>query len=64
MSPIPAKQVGEVLWEIPKSYKPGMRVPARIYASKKLFQQMDEGVFNQVTNVACLSGIKKNMLIV
>ena len=55
------KQVDEkgTVWEIPKSYKNGMQVPARIYATKKLLQQMDPGVFNQVTNVACLPGIQK-----
>jgi tRNA-splicing ligase RtcB len=51
------KQVSEVLWEIPTSYKEGMKVPARVYANKRLLQGMDEGVIDQVTNVACLPGI-------
>jgi tRNA-splicing ligase RtcB len=34
-----------------------MRVPARIYATEKLLEAMDEGVFEQVTNVATLPGI-------
>jgi tRNA-splicing ligase RtcB len=34
-----------------------MRVPARIYASEALLAGMDAGVFQQVTNVACLPGI-------
>ena len=37
----------------------GMLVPARIYATKKLLDEMDNGVFDQVTNVACLPGIQK-----
>jgi tRNA-splicing ligase RtcB len=49
--------VSEVTWEIPPSYKQGMNVPARLYASKKLLDNMDSGVFEQVTNVACLPGI-------
>lgn len=53
------KKVGKVVWEIPKSYKEGMLVPARIYATEKLLKEMDEGVFDQVTNVACLPGIQK-----
>lgn len=53
------KQVGDVLWELPKSYKEGMQVPARIVATKKLLQEMDAGVFEQLTNVACLPGIQK-----
>jgi tRNA-splicing ligase RtcB len=36
-----------------------MRVPARVYATEKLFREMDEGVFDQVTNVAMLPGILK-----
>jgi tRNA-splicing ligase RtcB (3'-phosphate/5'-hydroxy nucleic acid ligase) len=51
------KRISETVWEIPTSYKPGMRVPARIFATEKLIQDMDAGVFNQVTNVATLPGI-------
>ena len=53
------KQISDVIWEIPTSYKKGMLVPARIYATKSLLQGMDAGVFEQVTNVACLPGIQK-----
>lgn len=52
-------QVSEVVWELPISFKEGMRVPARIYADKALIESMDAGVFNQVSNVACLPGIQK-----
>ena len=55
----PLKQLSEVTWEIPKSYKPGMNVPARLFATKRLLEGMDSGVFDQVTNVACLPGIVK-----
>ena len=51
------KRIGEALWEIPTSYKAGMRVPARIYATEKLLMDMDEGVIEQITNVATLPGI-------
>ncbi len=51
------KQVSDVSWDIPVSYKPGMNVPARIYATKKLLDAMDSGVIEQATNVACLPGI-------
>jgi len=53
------KQISEAVWEIPSSYKKGMNVPARIYATKKLLEEMDQGVFEQVTNVACLPGIQR-----
>src|SRR5262249_13014140 len=49
-------------WEIPPSAKPGMLVPARVYASEPLLEQMDQGVFEQVTNVACLPGIVRAAL--
>ncbi len=52
------KQVSDVIWEVPTTYKKGMNVPARIYATKKLLDGMDPGVFEQVTNVACLPGIQ------
>lgn len=50
-------KISDTLWEIPISYKPGMRVPARIYATRGLLDSMDDGVFEQATNVACLPGI-------
>jgi len=51
------RRVSEAVWEIPPSFKEGMRVPARIYATENLLRQMDEGVVDQVTNVATLPGI-------
>ena len=64
MSNIPkdTKQIEEAVWEIPTSFKQGMNVPARIYATKKLLETMDPGVFDQVTNLACLPGIQKAAL--
>jgi tRNA-splicing ligase RtcB len=50
-------RISDTIWEIPPSHKAGMRVPARIYATEKLLDAMDEGVFAQVTNVATLPGI-------
>jgi tRNA-splicing ligase RtcB len=56
------KKISEAVWEIPVTYKPGMRVPARIYATEKLLRAMDDGVFDQVTNVATLPGIVSHAL--
>jgi tRNA-splicing ligase RtcB len=56
-APEKIKRTGEALWEIPTSYKAGMRVPARIYATERLLIDMDEGVIEQITNVATLPGI-------
>lgn len=58
-APASIKKISGTVWEIPVSYKAGMLVPARIYATEKLLKEMDEGVFEQVTNVACLPGIVK-----
>ena len=52
---------GEV-WEIAPSEKAGMLVPARIYAVPEILESMDAGVFEQVTNVACLPGIRRYAL--
>jgi len=51
-----------VIWEIPKTEKSGMLVPARIYGTEKILGAMDAGVFEQVTNVACLPGIQRYAL--
>jgi len=51
------QRVAETVWELPASYKEGMRVPARIYGTEKLVRQMDDAVYDQVTNVATLPGI-------
>ncbi|MBT5304043.1 MAG: RNA-splicing ligase RtcB, partial [Candidatus Scalindua sp.] len=55
-------KISDCLWEIPKTEKEGMLVPARIYASDTLLEKMDKGVFEQITNVACLPGIQKYAL--
>lgn len=51
------KKISQTVWELPPTYKKGMLAPARIYATEKLINEMDEGVFDQVTNVATLPGI-------
>ncbi len=56
------RPIADCVWEIPPSEKAGMCVPARIYASEALLVQMDQGVFEQVTNVACLPGIVRASL--
>jgi tRNA-splicing ligase RtcB len=51
------EKISDTVWQVPTSHKPGMLVPARIYATENLLMAMDEGVFDQVTNVATLPGI-------
>jgi tRNA-splicing ligase RtcB len=55
-------QISDTIWEIPVSYKEGMRVPARIYGTQKLISELDEAVYDQITNVATLPGITKYAL--
>jgi len=58
----PMNKIAEGIWEIPIGAKPGMRVPARILSSEKLISGIDEGVIDQITNVACLPGIQRYAL--
>lgn len=55
-------RITDEVWEIPASEKPGMLVPARVYATPTILRSMDSGVFEQVTNVACLPGIQRYAL--
>lgn len=55
-------RITDEVWEIPVTEKAGMLVPARIYATSGILQAMDRGVFDQVTNVACLPGIARYAL--
>ena len=54
------KKVSELIYEIPKGSRPGMNVPARIYADELLLQKMrTDRTLIQAANVACLPGIVK-----
>jgi|GEM_PF-6599253 len=41
-------RITDEVWEIPATEKPGMLVPARIYAAPTILESMDSGVFEQV----------------
>jgi len=51
------QKISDTVWELPATYKEGMRVPARIIATEKLVREMDETVYQQISNVATLPGI-------
>ena len=51
------KKVSDTVWELPRTFSPGMRVPGRIYATEKLLGSLEEAVLKQVANVAKLPGI-------
>ena len=56
----PLEQIDKCCWRIPKSYKAGMQVEGRIFADKRLIQQMRaDQAPEQVANVACLPGIQQ-----
>ncbi len=56
----PIKKVNSFRWEIPRSYKQGMRVPGVIYASQHMIEQIKrDNAPEQVANVATLPGIVK-----
>ncbi|WP_346430115.1 RtcB family protein [Methanocella conradii] len=52
-------KVSEGIWELPMDYKPGMRVPGRIFLSDRLMEGLESGTLEQVANVATLPGIQK-----
>jgi tRNA-splicing ligase RtcB len=52
------KKIDDYRWEIPTSYKQGMSVPGRIFASESMLDHIwEEHAFEQVANVAFLPGI-------
>ncbi|PIW90604.1 MAG: RNA-splicing ligase RtcB, partial [Candidatus Nealsonbacteria bacterium CG_4_8_14_3_um_filter_40_11] len=56
------KKITGYLWEIPKSFRSDMQVPARIYASEEILGDVEEDAIKQVINVATLPGIVKYSL--
>ena len=56
------QKISETIWELPTTYKDGMRVPARIIATEKLVREIDEAVYEQISNVATLPGITRYAL--
>src|SRR5437868_15546051 len=56
------QRISDTGWELPASHKQGMRVPARIIATEKLVREMDEAVYQQISNVATLPGITRYAL--
>jgi len=57
------EKIDDFRWRIPKSFKPGMRVPGVIYASEKMLESIfQDRAAEQVANVACLPGIVKHSL--
>jgi tRNA-splicing ligase RtcB len=52
------RKIDDYRWEIPASYKPGMRVPGLVFADEPMLRQIaEEQALEQVANVATLPGI-------
>jgi len=51
-------QISEFLWEIPKTYRANMRVPARVYTSEKMLKEiLRDRSLEQLVNITSLPGI-------
>jgi len=51
-------KISDYIWEIPKSFREDMKVPARIFASEKMFDDiLEDKSLWQLVNVASLPGI-------
>ena len=56
----PINRISDLVWEIPTSADPNMRVPARIYADEQLFTAMrEDATLTQSINLTQLPGILK-----
>ena len=53
------KQIRQGVYELPKGFKSGMRVPGRLYASREILRMLEDGVLTQLANSATLPGVLK-----
>jgi len=57
------KKIEEYVYEIPKSFRPDMRVPARLYADEELLEAaLEDRSLEQLINTATLPGVAKYTL--
>jgi tRNA-splicing ligase RtcB len=59
MANLNVTKVSEDIYEVPKTAKPGMNVPGRIFLSDRLIEGLESGAVEQVANMATLPGIQK-----
>jgi tRNA-splicing ligase RtcB len=54
------RRISDVVWEIPKEYRPDMTVPARLYASERMLDHiLKDRSIEQLVNSATLPGLIK-----
>ncbi|MFH0987671.1 MAG: RtcB family protein [Patescibacteria group bacterium] len=57
------RKISDWLWEIPKNFRKGMRVPARIYVDEKMLDDaLQDRSVEQLINLTFLPGIQKYSL--
>ncbi len=57
-------KISDYEWEIPQSYRSDMRVPVRIFATRKLLEKiMDDSSLEQAANAATLPGLVGQVLV-
>ncbi len=64
MVPLTAfKKISDYLWEIPKSFRGDLRVPARVYATREMLEEASrDSSFDQLVNLATIPGVQKYSL--
>jgi len=56
-------KISDVIWEIPKSYRSDMQVPARFFATERMIDEaLKDKSLDQLVNVATLRGIQGQAL--
>ncbi len=57
------KKISEYVWEIPKSFRQEMRVPARFYSSDRMLEHVfEDKSLNQLVNTTAMPGIVRYAL--
>jgi tRNA-splicing ligase RtcB len=57
-------RISKYVWEVPKSYRADMKVPARIYASEALLDMaFRDKTMEQLVNTAAMPGVVKRVLV-
>lgn len=56
-------KIHDSLYEIPKDYRPDMRVPAQVFVNEKMLDDVvQDNSLNQIVNVTTLPGIQKHAM--
>jgi tRNA-splicing ligase RtcB len=58
------RRISDYEWEIPKSYRSDMRVPVRLFATRRLLEKvMDDKSLDQAVNAATLPGLVGHVVV-